>query len=38
VIVADASNYVSYKKLWKETCAKEKIPFHDTSEKGFYKL
>lgn len=38
VIVADASNYVSYKKLWKATCAREKIPFHDTSEKGFYKL
>ncbi len=38
VIVADASNYVSYNKLWKATCEKEKIPFHDTSEKGFYKL
>lgn len=37
-IVADASNYKSYKKLWKATCKKEKIPFHDTSEKGFYKL
>lgn len=37
-IVADASNYKSYRKLWKATCAKEKIPFHDTSEKGFYKL
>lgn len=37
-IVADASNYLSYKKLWKATCEKEKIPFHDTSEKGFYKL
>lgn len=37
-IVADASNYKSYKKLWKVTCEKEKIPFHDTSEKGFYKL
>ncbi|MBL7885472.1 MAG: ComEC family competence protein [Flavobacterium sp.] len=37
-IVVDASNYSSYKKLWKATCEKEKIPFHDTSEKGFYKL
>ncbi len=37
-VVADASNYKSYVKLWKETCRKEKIPFHDTSEKGFYKL
>lgn len=38
LIVVDASNYRSYKKLWKATCEKEKIPFHDTSEKGFYKL
>lgn len=37
-VVADASNYKSYVKLWKATCRKEKIPFHDTSEKGFYKL
>jgi competence protein ComEC len=37
-IVADGSNYKSYKRLWKATCEKEKIPFHDTSEKGFYKL
>lgn len=37
-IVADGSNYKTYKKLWKATCEKEKIPFHDTSEKGFYKL
>ncbi len=38
LIVVDASNYSSYKKRWKATCEKEKIPFHDTSEKGFYKL
>lgn len=37
-IVADDSNFKSYRKLWKATCVKEKIPFHDTSEKGFYKL
>ncbi len=37
-VVVDASNYKSYIKLWKETCRKEKIPFHDTPEKGFYKL
>lgn len=37
-IVADDSNFKSYRKLWKSTCEKEKIPFHDTSEKGFYKL
>ena len=35
-IVLDYSNYKSYTKLWKETCRKEKIPFHDTNEKGFY--
>ena len=35
-IVVDYSNYKSYTKLWKETCRKEKIPFHDTNEKGFY--
>jgi competence protein ComEC len=37
-VVADASNYKTYVKLWRATCIKEKIPFHDTSEKGFYKL
>jgi competence protein ComEC len=37
-IIADASNYKSYVKLWKATCRKEKIPFHYTNEKGFYKL
>lgn len=37
-IVADGSNYKSYVKLWKTTCHKKKIPFHDTAEKGFYKL
>jgi competence protein ComEC len=38
MIVADASNYKSYVKLWKATCEKQKIPFHATAEKGFYKL
>ncbi|MEO8515852.1 MAG: ComEC/Rec2 family competence protein, partial [Flavobacterium sp.] len=38
LIIADASNYKSYVSLWKATCAKEKIPFHSTYEKGFYKL
>lgn len=37
-VVVDGSNYKSYCKVWKATCAKEKIPFHDTAEKGFYKL
>ncbi|MEO0038175.1 MAG: hypothetical protein RIQ59_1386 [Bacteroidota bacterium] len=38
LVVADASNYRLYCKLWKVTCEKEKIPFHSTDEKGFYKL
>ena len=38
VIVADASNYKNLQKLWEATCLKEKIPFHSTSEKGFYIL
>ena len=38
MIVADASNYRTYQKLWKATCLKEKIPFHATGEKGFYRL
>ncbi|WP_396169145.1 ComEC/Rec2 family competence protein [Flavobacterium sp.] len=37
-VVVDASNYKSYCKIWKATCVKEKIPFHDTAEKGFFKL
>ncbi|WP_298140437.1 ComEC/Rec2 family competence protein [Flavobacterium sp.] len=37
-VVVDASNFKSYVKIWEATCRKEKIPFHDTSEKGFYRL
>lgn len=37
-IIADGSNYKSYIKLWKTTCEQEKIPFHATAEKGFYRL
>jgi len=37
-IIADGSNYKSYINRWKATCLKEKIPFHNTNEKGFYKL
>lgn len=36
LVIADASNYRTYVKLWKSTCYKEKIPFHNTYEKGFY--
>ena len=38
LVVADGSNYKYYCKLWKATCKKQKIPFHNTNEKGFYKL
>jgi competence protein ComEC len=38
IIIADASNSYSIQKYWKATCLKQKIPFHQTNEKGFYKL
>ena len=38
MIVADASNFRTIQKHWKATCLKEKIPFHATGEKGFYRL
>ncbi|WP_035668461.1 ComEC/Rec2 family competence protein [Flavobacterium sp. 83] len=38
IVVADASNYKTLQKYWKATCYKQKIPFHATGEKGFYKL
>ncbi len=38
LVVADASNYKYIQKLWKGTCLKEKIPFHATGEKGFYRV
>lgn len=37
-IIADATNYKNSIKLWKATCAKEKIPFHATAEKGSYTI
>jgi competence protein ComEC len=37
-VVVDGSNDKSYARLWESTCRKEKIPFHNTNEKGFYKL
>ncbi len=36
IIVADATNFPYLKHKWQTTCAKAKIPFHDTSEKGFF--
>lgn len=38
IIIADASNSYAIQKVWKTTCLKNKIPFHATNEKGFYKL
>lgn len=38
MIIADASNFKTYAARWKATCLKEKIPFHSTVEKGFYRL
>lgn len=35
-IIADGSNYHSYVNRWENTCAKRKLPFHYTSEKGAY--
>ncbi len=37
-IIADGSNFKTCVKRWKATCLKQKIPFHYTNEKGFYKL
>ena len=38
IVAADASNYKTIQKYWKATCNKQKIPFHSTGEKGFYKM
>lgn len=38
IIVADGSNYKTYVERWKATCGKQKIPFHATGEKGFYRI
>lgn len=37
-VVADATNYKSYIKRWKASCKKHNIPFHATTEQGFYRL
>ena len=37
-IIADGSNYKSSVDRWKLTCEQQKIPFHNTYEKGFYKI
>ncbi|MGB5554627.1 MAG: ComEC/Rec2 family competence protein [Flavobacteriaceae bacterium] len=35
-IIADGSNYRSYIERWQRTCAKRKLPFHYTGERGAY--
>jgi competence protein ComEC len=35
-IIANGSNYTSYIERWRATCAKRKLPFHYTGEKGAY--
>ncbi|RKE98378.1 ComEC/Rec2 family competence protein [Ichthyenterobacterium magnum] len=35
-IIADGSNYKSYVKRWKQTCIKQKLPFHQTNKKGAF--
>lgn len=36
MVLADGSNYRSYARRWKATCAQKEIPFHYTGEKGYY--
>ncbi|MCV9929378.1 competence protein ComEC family protein [Flavobacterium sp. LS1R49] len=38
LVLTDGTNYKSIQHYWKQTCVNEKIPFHSTNEKGFYKL
>jgi competence protein ComEC len=38
IIIADNSNSFYKIKQWKQTCEQEKIPFHATAEKGFYRI
>ena len=37
-VVADGSNYPSYKKRWRKTCQKLNVGYHDTSVKGAFVL
>ena len=38
LIIADASNYKTYKKRWQKTCKLHQIEFFDTSKNGFFKI
>ncbi|MEP0266819.1 ComEC/Rec2 family competence protein [Dokdonia sp.] len=37
-IIADGTNYKSDITRWKASCAQQKIPFHSTYEKGFFRI
>lgn len=37
-VIADATNYKSLIQQWKASCAKQKISFHATAEKGYYRI
>ena len=38
IIIADGSNKKYLHDLWQKTCSQKNIPFHSTSEKGYYKI
>lgn len=38
IVIADGSNFKTIQKFWKTSCKQQKIPFHATNEKGFYKI
>ncbi|MEO8252742.1 MAG: ComEC/Rec2 family competence protein [Flavobacterium sp.] len=38
IVLADGSNYKSVLTQWERSCKQQKIPFHATAEKGYYKL
>ena len=38
LIIADGSNYKSYVARWEIICKKQKLPFHNTSEKGAFTI
>lgn len=38
VVIVDGSNYKTTVAIIKKSCKKQNIPFHSTSEKGYYKI
>ncbi|WP_396148996.1 ComEC/Rec2 family competence protein [Flavobacterium sp.] len=38
IIIADGSNYKTLIEKWERTCRQKNIPFHSTSEKGYYRI